>query len=80
VGGDSRDLARANSTSLPDFRKRCVEELEKLGDIARDSGKHSEAIGHYSNALLVDPTNNNILLKQSREVWSVFYVTSNGPH
>jgi len=56
----------------PDFRRRCIEKLEKLGDLARDSKKHDNAIGYYSNALSLDPTNNDILLKRSKEVWSVF--------
>ncbi|KAI9571633.1 hypothetical protein HD554DRAFT_2302552 [Boletus coccyginus] len=52
-----------------DFRGRCVETLEKLGDTARDSQKHDEAIGYYSTALLLDPPNvNDILLKRSNEV------------
>ena len=64
-----------------DFRGRCAEKLEKLGDTARDSKKHEEAVGYYSAALLIDPTNvNDILLKRSNEVWTVFRVTSNGPH
>ena len=51
-----------------------------MGDRARDSKKHDEAIGHYSNALSLDPTNlNEILLKRSNEVRIVFHVTSNGP-
>ncbi|KAI9455063.1 hypothetical protein HD554DRAFT_298739 [Boletus coccyginus] len=49
------------------FRTRCADKLEKLGDVARDSKKHEEAVGYYSNALFLNPTNNNILLKQSRE-------------
>ena len=54
--------------------------LEKLGDTARDSKKHGEAVGYYSDALSLDPTNlNDILLKRSNEVWIVFHVTSNGP-
>jgi tetratricopeptide (TPR) repeat protein len=52
-----------------DFRIRCAARLEKLGDTARDSKKHDEAIGYYSNALSLDPTNlNDILLKRSNEV------------
>ncbi|KAI9457905.1 hypothetical protein HD554DRAFT_2042200 [Boletus coccyginus] len=50
-----------------DFRQRCAGKLEKLGDGARDSKKHDEAIGYYCNALSLDPTNNDILLKQSAE-------------
>jgi len=79
VGRCSHDVARANSTLPPDFRGRCAEKLEKLGDIARDSKKHDEAIGYYSNALSLNPTNNDIILKRSEEVWSVFHVASNGP-
>jgi len=81
VGDCSRDLASANSDNplSPDFRRRCVEKLDKLGDGARDFKKHDEAIGYYSNALSLDPTENRILLKRSTEVWSVFHVTSNRP-
>ena len=73
-------MAGANSRISSDFRGRCVEKLEKLGDIARDSKKHDEAIGYYSNALSLDPTNlNDILLKRSNQVRIVFHATSNGP-
>ncbi|KAF8548148.1 WD40 repeat-like protein [Imleria badia] len=52
-----------------DFRHRCVEKLEKLGDTARESTKHDEAIRYYSHALSLDPTNiNDIGLKQCTEV------------
>ncbi|KAF8545902.1 hypothetical protein OG21DRAFT_1451345 [Imleria badia] len=54
-----------------EFRGRCVEKLEKLGDTARDSRKHSQAIEYYSNALSLDPTNNDIHLKRSNEVIEV---------
>ena len=64
----------------PSFRDSCVEKLEELGDTAGDSKKHDEAIGHYSNALSLDPTNlNDILLKRSNQVRIVFHATSNGP-
>jgi len=71
VGGYDYDVVSANSSNL-DFRGRCVEKLEKLGDAARDSKKHNEAIGYYSTELSLDPTNNDILLKRSKEVWIVF--------
>ena len=49
-----------------------------MGDTAGDSKKLDEAIGHYSNALSLDPTNlNDILLRRSNEVWIVFHVTQN---
>ncbi|KAI9571630.1 hypothetical protein HD554DRAFT_1798183 [Boletus coccyginus] len=52
-----------------DFRGRCIEKLEKLGDTARDSKKHEEAVRYYSAALSLDPTNaNDILLKRSNEL------------
>ncbi|KAI9571802.1 hypothetical protein HD554DRAFT_2074278 [Boletus coccyginus] len=41
-------------------------EGEELGDNTSDSKKHDEAIGYYSNALSLDPTNNDILLKQTQ--------------
>ncbi|KAF8547368.1 hypothetical protein OG21DRAFT_1490282 [Imleria badia] len=50
------------------FRDRCIEKLEKLGDTARGSKKHDEAIERYSNALSLDPTNLDILLKRSNEL------------
>ncbi|KAF8444928.1 hypothetical protein L210DRAFT_3054439 [Boletus edulis BED1] len=53
-----------------DFRARCIEKLEKLGDTARDSKKHDhdEVIRYYSNALSLDPPNiYDILLKRSNE-------------
>jgi len=58
-----------------DFRVRCVDKLEKLGDTASNSKIHDEAIGYYSSALSLDPTNaNDILLKRSNEVWVVLHV------
>ncbi|KAI9570047.1 hypothetical protein HD554DRAFT_2189083 [Boletus coccyginus] len=63
-----------------DFRGRCVERLEKLGDVARDEEKHDEAIGHYSNALLLDPTDNDVLLKRSKEVFTSHQTDPTDPH
>ena len=41
---------------------------------------HDEAIGYYSNALSLDPTNlNDILLKRSNEVWITPHITSYEP-
>ncbi|KAG8214231.1 hypothetical protein J3R82DRAFT_11038 [Butyriboletus roseoflavus] len=49
-----------------DFRGRCVEKLEKLGDTAMNSQNYDAAIGQYSDALALDPTNqSDILLKRS---------------
>ena len=46
-----------------DFRARCVGRLEKLGD----DSKPDKAIGYYSNALSLDPTDpSEILVKRSR--------------
>ena len=57
---------------ITDFRRCCIEKLEELGDAARDSRKHDEATGYYSNALSLDPTNLGILLKRSNKVWPYF--------
>ena len=80
VRGSNHDIVGLIQRSPSDFRERCIQKLEKLGDTARDSKKHDEAIRHYSNALSLDPTNlNDILLKSNNEVWIVFHVTPNGP-
>ena len=51
----------------PDFRGRCVEKLEKLGETAMDSEKYDEAIKLYSDALTLDSTNQcDVLLKRSK--------------
>ncbi|KAF8546701.1 hypothetical protein OG21DRAFT_1527654 [Imleria badia] len=62
-----------------DFRERCVEKLEMLGDTARDSKKHDEAIGYYSHALLLDPTNVKFLLKRSNELRIIFHIIELDP-
>ncbi|KAI9567183.1 hypothetical protein HD554DRAFT_1033128 [Boletus coccyginus] len=75
----NHDEVPANSTTSLRFLRRYIEKLEKLGDAAKDSKNHDEAIRYYSTALSLDPTKpNDILLKRSNEVWTVFYVTSNG--
>jgi len=79
VGGCSHNVARANLRPPSDFRRRCAKKLEELGDIARDSKKHDEAIRYYSNARSLDPMNDDILLKWSKEVRGVFHVPSNNP-
>ena len=59
---------------------RFGEKLEKLGDAARESKNPDKAIRYYTNALSLDPTNPDILLKRSDGVWILFHATSNGPH
>ena len=50
-----------------DFRGRCIEKLEKLGDTAVHSQNHNEAVIHYSDALSLNPQNpSNILYKRSK--------------
>ena len=50
-----------------DFRGRCIEKLEKLGDTAVDSQNHNEAVIRYSEALSLDPHNlSDILYKRSK--------------
>ena len=53
--------------SPSDFRGRCVEKLENLGDTAMDSKNYDEAIKLYSDALTLNPPNQcDILLKRSK--------------
>ena len=50
-----------------DFRGRCIEKLEKLGDTAIDSQDLNEAIKQYSDALSLNPQNlSDILYKRSK--------------
>ena len=60
-----------------DFRRRCTEKLEILGDTAMGSQKYDEAVKHYSELLMLDPSNvSNVLYKRSkaqalRKSWKV---------
>ena len=60
-----------------DFRRRCTEKLENLGNTAMDSQKYDEAIKHYSELLMLDPLNvSDVLYKRSkaralRKSWKV---------
>ncbi|KAF8547586.1 WD40 repeat-like protein [Imleria badia] len=66
---DGTDMQDGRAQWELEFRRRCVEKLEKLGDAMRDSKNHVDAIRYYSNALSLEPTNVNvILLKRSAEV------------
>ena len=57
---------------LTDFRGRCIEKLDKLGDKAIDSQNHNEAVKHYSDALSLNPQNlSDILYKRSKAQSSV---------
>ncbi|KAF8128156.1 hypothetical protein EV363DRAFT_1085280, partial [Boletus edulis] len=50
-----------------DFRKRLLEKLEHLGDVAVDARRHEEAITHYTTALsLKPPTPQDIIIKRSK--------------
>jgi len=73
VGGRSHNIAQANSNiPWPDFQGRCTPQVEELGNILRGSKRHDTA-----GAL--NPTDNDVPLKRSQEVWSVFHITPNGP-
>ena len=61
------NVARAKLTMFTDFRGRCIEKLEKLGDTAVDSQNYHEAVKRYSDALSLNPQNlSDILYKRSR--------------
>ena len=49
-----------------DFRGRCVEKLEKLGDTAMDSNNYDKAIKEYSDAFTLNPMNQRDILKRSK--------------
>ncbi|KAI9573148.1 hypothetical protein HD554DRAFT_2035566 [Boletus coccyginus] len=63
--------------TVPEAVLMKMQKLEQLGDIVRESKKHAKVIRFYSNALSLNPTNNDIL-ERSKGVWSVFHVTLNG--
>ena len=53
--------------SYTDFKRRCTEKLEKLGNAAMDSGSYGEAEKHFSTLLLLDPVDRmDVLIKRSR--------------
>jgi tetratricopeptide (TPR) repeat protein len=50
-----------------DFKQRCVEKLEQLGDIAAEAQQHDEAINHYSAALSLNPVIlHDVFMKRSK--------------
>lgn len=59
-----KDNAESHSAeNFPDFRQHCIVKMEKGGDVAMDSKNHDAAIGSYSSALSLDPTNISIIVK-----------------
>ncbi|KAG8214921.1 hypothetical protein J3R82DRAFT_10108 [Butyriboletus roseoflavus] len=51
---------------VADFRRRCVDKLIELGDVAVESAAHRDAAAYYSSALTLEPFSTNILIKRSR--------------
>ena len=50
-----------------DFKQRCTEKLEHLGDIAAEAQEHDEAITHYSTALSLNPViPQDVFMKRSK--------------
>lgn len=49
-----------------DFRKRCVDKLNELGDAALDSAAHRDAVAYYSSALTLEPLSTDVPIKRSR--------------
>ena len=58
---------RLYDRSSSDFRLRCAEKLERLGDAAVDAKHYDDAITRFSAALSLDPAvRQDILIKRSR--------------
>ncbi|KAH0832421.1 hypothetical protein J3R83DRAFT_13461, partial [Lanmaoa asiatica] len=49
-----------------DFRRRCMDKLNELGDEAMDSAAHRDAAAYYSSALTLDPLSTDVLDRRSR--------------
>lgn len=47
---------------ISDLKRKCINELEMLGDAALKLGEHAEAISRYSSAWSLDPSLNRELL------------------
>ena len=59
-------MQRLCDCSPPDFKQRCAEKLEHLGDIAVVARRHNTAINQYSTALSLNPvTPQNLFMKRS---------------
>ena len=53
--------------SLSDFKSRCREKLEDLGNSAVNAGQYDEMVSRYTAALLLDPsTPQDLLVKRSK--------------
>ncbi|KAF8123255.1 hypothetical protein EV363DRAFT_1356699 [Boletus edulis] len=51
---------------VPEFRKRCVDKLNELGDVAMGSAAHEDAAAYYSSLLILDPSSTAVLIKRSK--------------
>ena len=58
----------SQACSVPsDFKQRCAEKLQHLGDIATEAQQHDEAITHYSTALSPNPViPQDVFMKRSK--------------
>ena len=60
-------MQRLCDCSPPDFKQRCAEKLEHLGDIAVVARRHNTAINQYSTALSLNPVIlQDIFVKRSK--------------
>ena len=49
-----------------DLKRKCIDKLESLGNMALKSGDHDNAIARYTSALSLNPSNPiDILVKRS---------------
>ena len=60
-------LQYLHNRSPSDFKQRCTEKLEHLGDIAAEAQQHCDAITQYSTALSLNPViPQDVLMKRSK--------------
>ena len=58
---------RSCDSSLLDFKLRCYEKLEHVGDAAVDARRHDEAIIHYSAAISLErDSSQDLFIKRSK--------------
>ncbi|KAF8552132.1 hypothetical protein OG21DRAFT_1498629 [Imleria badia] len=64
--GEDIRASKVTEEWVMDLKRKCIDKLEVLGDMALNSGEHDNAIARYTAALSLDPSNPvDILVKRS---------------